>query len=465
MKVEHKIRHRRRDVLGAVCLSMATSLTIFAGTSASAQQSASPYAPSQSPPVGQMPSIPAPLTGAGPVAQIVQFGNSIGKSLADEGIYLSGSYTEDIAGMVSGGVPGKTGVGPSGQFSVGAVFDLQRMLGLTGGSLHVTFDERSGFSLNNNTGNSAGLTEGGVGPTRAARLSELYYEQAFYDDRIDIQVGRTNPTLNFATSDLGISCSTVGAPLCAQPASWYFSNESVAFPASTWGGFLNVQTTPHTYFRTGAYDDDISQLNPNQQGFNFNVKGSDGVFLPAEIGYQTDLSDARYPAKYDIGGYWDDANYTTPNGIPMRGRTAYYAQAEKTVWRPDPNKNQSIALFAGGIIYTGGAPYWSQFDAGIYDRAPFGNARPDDTITIVASRFANAQNQQPNAPSMWFYEVDYNFAVVPGLTVEPFIDYIVAPNNLLDGFSAREPKNALTLGFQVSIDLAHFFGLPQFVAY
>jgi porin len=484
--VEYKIRHFPRDVLGTICLT-AVSLAIFAGmafiTTPASAQSQNPYQPTQpptpppsapppsqtafpqaSPPIGQPPSTPPPAA-MGPVSQIVSFGNSIGKALSDKGIYLSGSYTENIAAMVAGGVPGKIGVGPSGEFSVGAVFDLQKMLGLTGGSFHVTFDERNGFSLNNNTGDSAGLTQGGVGPTRAMRLSELYYEQALYNDRIDIQVGRTNPTLNFATSDLGISCSTVGAPLCAQPASWYFSNASIAYPASTWGGFLNVQATPHAYFRTGVFDDDISQLDPNQQGFNFNVKGSAGVFLPLEIGYQTSLSDARYPAKYDIGGYWDDANYTLPNGVPARGRTAYYAQAEKTVWRPDPNSNQSVALFAGGIIYSGGAPYWSQFDAGIYDRAPFGNSRPDDTITLIGSRFANAQSERPNAPSMWFYEVNYNFTVVPGLTVKPFVDYIVAPNNLLDAFSSTEPRNAVTLGFQVSIDFGRFFGLPQFVAY
>jgi porin len=400
----------------------------------------------------------------GPVAQLVQFGTSLGKTLADNGIYLSGSYTEDLNSLVSGGL--KTGTIPTGEFSLGATLDLQKILGIKGGSLHIIFDERNGFGLSNgNVGDSAGLVPSGVGPTRATRLSEFYYEQAFYNDRIDIQIGRTNPTLNFATNDLGIDCSFVAGYVCAQPASWYFSNDSIAFPGSTWGGFLNIQTTPHTYFRTGAFDDDLSQLDANQQGFNFNVKGSAGVFLPWEIGYQTSLSDARYPGKYDIGGYWDDANYTTPAGVPMRGRTAYYAQASQTVWRPDPNSNQSVTVFGGGIIYTGGAPYWGQAYAGATDRAPFGAVRPDDSIGVIGSYFANSSDQHPNAPSMWTYEVNYKFQVVPGLTVKPYTDYIVAPNNLLNAFSSGEPKNAWVVGFQVSIDFAAFLGMPQFVAY
>jgi porin len=433
-------------VLGVVCLGAAS--TMFAGTFTPAT------AQSQPPPAA-----------SGPVAQLVQFGGSLGKTLADSGIYLSGSYTEDMSSLVSGGL--KTGTIPTGEFSLGATFDLQKIMGIPEGSLHIIFDERSGFGLSNgNTGDSAGLIPAGVGPTRATRLSEFYYEQGFYNDRIDVQIGRTNPTLNFATNNLDVDCgSFTGGLICAQPASWYFSNDSIAFPASTWGGFLNIQTTPHTYIRTGAYDDDLSQLLANQQGFNLNVKGSAGVFLPLEVGYQTSFDNARYPGKYDIGGYWDDADYTTPAGVPMRGRTAYYAQASQTVWRPDPNTKQSLTVFGGGIWYTGGAPYWAQMYAGAVDRAPFGAARPNDSISIVGSYFANSTDQQPNGPNMWAYELNYKFEVVPGINITPYTQYIVAPNNLLDEFGSKEPSNAWVVGLQVSIDFAKFLGLPQFVAY
>jgi porin len=490
--MKRKNRQRNRNILGAVCLSAA--LSIFAGalapTPASAQQNANPYAPEQPlqplpppsappppqsgdqgssqpmpPPVGQMPSIPPPVTGVGQVDQVIAFGNSLGKTLADYGIYLSGSYTEDISSLISGGVNNKTGTIPNGEFTFGAVFDLQKILGVTGGSLHVTFDERNGFGPENNVGTSTAFEQAGVGPTRATRLSELYYEQSFYNDRIDIQIGRTNPTLNFATSDLAIDCSFVGGYVCAQPATWYSSNQNDSFPGSTWGGFLNIQTTQQTYFRTGIYDDDPSQNLANQQGFNFNVHDSVGVFVPLEIGYQTTLDTANLPGKFDVGGYWDDADYTLPNGVNARGRTAYYGQFAQTVWRPNPQTHQSLTIFGGAIVYTGGSPYWSQAYAGVIDRAPFGPVRPDDSLSFIGSYYANSANEHPNGPNQWSYEVDYNFQVVPGITFKPFTQYIVAPNNLLNAFSAKEPKNAFELGFQVSIDFTRFFGLPQFVAY
>jgi porin len=467
--MKQRIWQRPRNLFGVLCLSAAS--TIFAGTftpvNAQTATPANPYAPSEAapPPPSPPSSQPAPAAALGPIGQLVQYGNSLGKSLADAGVFLSGSYTEDSSSLVSGGL--KTGTIPTGEFTLGATFDLQKIMGIPEGSLHIIFDERSGFGLSNgNTGDSAGLIPAGVGPTRATRLSEFYYEQGFYNDRIDIQIGRTNPTLNFATNDLGIDCGQfTGGLICAQPASWYFSNDSIAFPGSTWGGFLNVQTTPHTYIRTGAYDDDLSQLGVNQQGFNFNVKGSAGVMLPLEVGYQTSFSDTRYPGKYDIGGYWDDANYTTPAGVPMRGRTAYYAQASQTVWRPNPNTKQSLTVFGGGIWYTGGAPYWAQMYAGAVDRAPFGAARPDDSINILGSYFANSTNQHPNGPNMWAYELNYIFEVLPGLNIKPYSQYIVAPNNLLNEFGTKEPSNAWVVGLQVSIDFGAFLGFPQFVAY
>ena len=83
----------------------------------------------------------------------------------------------------------------------------------------------------------------------------------------------------------------------------------------------------------------------------------------------------------------------------------------------------------------------------------------------IGTYYANNSNQHGNGPNQWLYELNYNFQVVPGLTVKPFTQYAVAPNNLLDAFGTKEPKNAWVVGFQVSIDFGAFFGLPQFVAY
>ena len=130
-QMKQRIWQRPCKVLGVVCLSAAS--TIFAGmftpAGAQSQSPPSPYSPpdaSPSPP--SQPSPQSPPAALGPVGQLVQFGNSLGKTLADAGVYLSGSYTEDLSSLVSGGL--KTGTIPTGEFSLGATFDLQKILGI-----------------------------------------------------------------------------------------------------------------------------------------------------------------------------------------------------------------------------------------------------------------------------------------------------------------------------------------------
>ncbi len=385
---------------------------------------------------------------------------ALGQTLKNDGIYLQLGYTQIVASLVSGGL--QTGTFPTGELYFGTILDLQTILGIPGASFHITFDERSGYAVNANVGTQGPLNENS-GPTRSTRLAEFFWEQAFLDDRIDIRVGRTNPTLDFFTSDF--ACQFVASVVCAQPGSFYFSNNSIGYPVSSWGGFVNVVPAPNVYVRTGVYDDDTSQAQPNQNGFTWNVSGSVGVFIPVEAGYQTNFTTALLPSHYSVGFYWDNSTYTQPGASQKNGRTADFFQAEQTVWRPDQNTNQSLTLFAGGMIYNGNAPYWSQYYGGLLDRAPFGPARPLDTIGFIASYYANNQNEHPNKATQWIYELNYGIGIIPGLTFQPYVQYVVNPNNFLAPVGSKQPSNAWVVGFQAALDLAAVFKFPVFTAH
>ena len=408
-----------------------------------------PSTPPSEPPAVQAPA-PAPSS---PFAAVTAFG----ETLKNNGIYLQLGYVEDILANVSGGL--QTGTLPTGELFFGTVLDLQTMLGIPGASFHITFDERNGYALNNIVG-TQGPLQANSGPTRSIRLSQFYWEQGFDADRLDIIAGRTNPTTDFATSD--ISCQLVSSIICAQPGSWYFSNSNQAYPVSTWGGRVNFAVTPNVYIRAGVYDDDPSQGGTDQHGFTWGTERSSGVFIPAEIGYSTSFTTARYPTKVDVGGYYDDANYTTPNGVPMRGRTAYWVQGQQAVYRPDPNTTQSLTVFGGAMVYNGGAPYWGQYYGGVIDRAPF-FSRPEDTIVAIGSYYANNSIERSNKPSQWIFEVNYGYSLYPGVTIKPVAQYVINPNNNLAPAGSREPSNAFVIGVQVAINAAAVFGFPQFV--
>jgi porin len=409
----------------------------------------------------------APAADTGPFAGIT----ALGQTLKNDGIYLQLGYTEQIGAVVSGGL--KTGTMPTGELYFGTVLDLQTILGIPGASFHVTFDERNGYTLNSIAG-TQGPLQSNSGPTRATRLSEFFWEQAFFEDRLDFRVGRMNPTLDFATSDF--ACQFVSSILCAQPGSWYFANSNQSYPVSTWGGFVNVVPAANFYARAAVYDNDPSQGNPNQNGFNWNVSNSVGVFAPVEFGYQTNFTNALLPSHYELG-FYDDASsftdgtqtqlssYVAPPGVNRQGRTAEWFLAEQTVWRPDQNTNQSLTLFGGGIVYNGGSPYWSQYYGGFLDRAPFGAVRPLDTVSFVASYYANNQNERPNKSTQWIYELDYGLGIIPGITLQPYTQFVVHPNNFLAPIGSKQPDNAWVVGVQVAIDFAAMFKFPIFTAH
>ncbi len=262
----------------------------------------------------------AQSTGATPTAPVpaLQSVTDFGQTLKNNGIFLQLGYNEDFSANVAGGI--KTGIHPIGHATAGFDLDLETIVGLPGSSFHVLIDERNGWGVGRIAG-SDGPLQADAGPVKY-RLGEFYWEQGFNHDQIDITAGRTNPTFDFAFSD--ISCQFVSSIICAQPGTWYYNNSSQAYPTATWGGRINIAVTPQIYVRAGIYDEDPSQGGFIPAGFDWNTQHSVGVFTPVEVGYQTNFGNAELPAKYNVGIYNDTSsntapNFTEPNGTVLLG--------------------------------------------------------------------------------------------------------------------------------------------------
>jgi porin len=399
--------------------------------------------------------------------------SAMGKSLAASGIFLSLGYTEDISRLASGGVPGNIGWHPIGHASAGVTFDLETIAGLTGSSLHVIFEERPGIAMQ--AGTDVGLNQN-AGPVKY-RLTQFYWEQGFDHDRIDIQVGRTEPTLEFGVGDL--SCAFVTGVFCAQPGTWYSQNKNGAYPASEWGGRVNLAVTPEIYVKAGAYQDTPLDNGFMSAGFDWRTEGSTGVFVPVEIGYLTGFSSVQLPAKYDAGFWYDTSQYTKGNqaGNPtVTGRSAGYLQLQQTVWRPEMATRQSVTLFGGAIWYNNSAAYSGQYYAGIWDRAPFGSLRPDDTIGLVGTLLDINQNATscvaafgctgtPHRGSPWprsaQFELNYGIGILTGVSAKPYVAWVLQP--FTQGNAAANTKNAVAFGVEFSVVLDQLFHFPVFV--
>ena len=416
-------------------------------------------------------------TPPGDLFSLSQIGQAAGQALKNDGIYLNGFYANDILGDVKGG--NETGVTSTGDAHVGADFDMNTIAGIPGAAIHVMFDDRTGNDVSSLAGTQFGLS-GQNGPSDTVRLSEFSWDQSLLDDHVRLLVGRINPTLDFDTSD--IACEYVSNITCGQPFAWYVNDSGVSFPVSTWGGRVTFKPTLPTYLRVGVYQDDPTFNGVLEHGFDWGINTSTGVFIPFEIGDQTNFSTARYPFQYDIGGYYDTGSYTLPAAsgaadLNRRGRSAIYAYAQQTIWRPDPSTNRSLTVFGGVLAATGGEQtYPLSIYGGAFMRAPLAS-RPNDTLGFEATYLTinkDAQEQvastfdafglaAPNDSNEWIFEVNYGIAIAPGITLKPAAEFVIHPDEI--GFNDPTPgdNTAFVVGAQVSINFNELFGLPAWV--
>ena len=281
-----------------------------------------------------------------------------------------------------------------GHANAGVTFDLEKLISLPEASVHVIFEERNGRP--NNGGTDLGLNQN-AGPVKY-RLSQFYWEQGFLNDHIDIEVGRIEPTLEFAFSDL--SCITITDIICTEPATWFSQNKNGAYPATEWGGRVNLTLTPQIYFKIGAYQDTPVGTGFMDAGFDWRTAGSTGALIPVELGYLTGFGDVKLPSKYDVGYWRDTSQFTKGNQVgnpTVSGRDGLYLQLQQTIWRPDPKTNQSITLFGGAIWYDQSPAYNAQYTTLVFMFVPLGVRCGHWTALLWSALCSTSINRPPPA--------------------------------------------------------------------
>jgi len=386
--------------------------------------------------------------------------SAMGKQMADSGIYWNIGYFDTLASLTSGGA--QTGTSNIGHLFAGSILDLETMFGIKGASWHTTFEERSGVPLNGGGNMSAtnyGFQED-AGPI-AIRLTEFYWEQGIDNDRIDVKVGRIEPTLEFALST--VACDFVGGIICAQPGSWYYSNRNGAYPASEWGGRVNIAITKEVYLKFGAFQETPDNTAEGDHGFTWRTDHTTGVLLPVELAYQTGW-DQQLPVKYTVGGYLETAGGY--GGSTNPSHSAFWLQGEQTLWRPDMKTHQSLMAIAGGIFYDNKTPFKNELYAGLVMRAPLGDLRPSDELLLLAGRYEINNGNAPfgaggNRPAEYMFELSYAAQIAQGLQVQPFLQYAANPVIWNTSVTPNKPYgNDVVIGARVFVYLNTLLNLP-----
>jgi porin len=399
--------------------------------------------------------------------------------LHDKGIYFTSSYSAQFAANPTGGE--KQGSDYSGDLTLGTTFDLQKLVGINGGLIHVLFDDRQGNLLSNqsiNTSLSVQNLNGGGGKGQTWQLSILTYEQRLFHNTVDINFGRTDNA--FLTSPFYCMFQSHGD--CGRPQILAKDTSASVYPEAVWGGRILIK--PNNYYvKLGLYQPN-PDLNPDSShGFDWGIKGADGVEVPMEAGYRHTVPGAIAPDQYDVGYIISSAPFNAaffdskaPN---FDNRGGVYVQAQKMVYQAEPNSGRGIYLFGLGFLGTSGNKQMARYQvsAGAIWQGPLAS-RPFDYLGFMAndyqynnefleSEFKIRQKEGgtefPDNNQATF-ELNYSMQATRWLQIMPNFQYIFNPDGLSGvlPFPKANLPNAMVIGLQFSIDLLKLLDAPSY---
>jgi len=423
---------------------------------------------------------PEPVSAPPRIGLFPQFGDTLVQNGIDfHGVILDHFFANPSAGVSTGHTSNMAQIDPA------VDIDLERLIGLPGGNLHI---RDTNYILRSNLPQIVNQTGGAITgyqttPSVAKNLlSVLTYEQKLLGGRLSVEAGRTNVANYFFLPN---SLDPFFYPSTTVVVDGDFNSP----PFPVWGGRATYKLAPAWYFQVGAFEDSFMRTATNGQ--NFAVSKATGAQLLAEVGYRTDFATAAYPSNFELTFDWNTRSvpgnvkgapipYSPRTGArPYVGGGFIYAQGQQVVWRgarqpygPPPNiavfgsfaasvdKPQPIDLDALiGMNFTGLIP-GRPFDAlGVQTRYQRLSAVEAAFESKVARLFAGPGPDQSR--DAFAFELVANVQLTPAVAIRPFVEYFVMPDAYYRGTVPGRPRSGFAAGLYASVAIGRLLGTSQ----
>ncbi|KAA8554247.1 carbohydrate porin [Pseudomonas marginalis] len=414
-----------------------------------------------------------------------------GKWLNDHGVSPHLSMTEiylrnPSAGLYTGNHESLT------IFAIGADFNLDKLIGLPGGTIH--FEQLYvPWTSNLDYGRQVGdVIAGKPGPyiPNVSHLSLFTYEQKLLDDKLSIEAGKSNAGNYFALPLCNVPLGCVNAIL----------QDTAGInppPYANWGARVGYDFSPAVRAQVGAWRSNNAY--PFTNGWERGVGESGGtlstVYL-ANLAYRTDYRMQAYPQTFEVLGFHNNGQQTDPyftvNGTSKvtdttaaadtrKGVTGFYLGAKKTVWRQDGGATQdlnptAVAAYAS-LTHTldegttNGVG--TQGNAGLILSAPF-RSRPFDSYSVNVNwaqltsreqRFLEEAHAASGGGSYrpgrneYAVALDANFILTDSIVLSPFVLRTWGASSWLNPYTGVNPRDGYAAGLLLHVQFDEMLGL------
>ncbi|WP_046786239.1 carbohydrate porin [Pseudomonas putida] len=382
--------------------------------------------------------------------------------LAQQGVDFEFAYVGEIGANLGGGYNNDRTARYSDQYSLGARLDLEKLLGWHAARFQLTVANRNGDNISNDR-----VGDPRVGTLSSSqevwgrgshwRMTQLYYQQAFLDRRLDIKAGRFGEGEDFNSFDCNFQNLTFcGSQVGNWGGIWY------NWPITQWALRVKYQLTPELFAQIGAYEQNPSNTE-NTNGFKLSGSGTQGAVLPVELVWTPRMD--GLPGEYRAGYYYSTSNardvLKDSSGQPavISGAAYRSASSKHGIWlgamqqvtQRAGDASRGLTLFAMGTAHdrkTSKVDHYLSVGAiykGLFD------ARPKDDIGIAISEVhvnpayrKNAAltnlvngiedyddpNYLPVQQTEYNAELNYGLHVTDWLTVRPNLQFVRHPGGV-----------------------------------
>ncbi|RKI00789.1 carbohydrate porin, partial [Corallococcus praedator] len=375
--------------------------------------------------------------------------------LFELGVALQVRYATELAYNARGGKG--HALRQAGQLDVGLGVDLEKLAGLKGGTFQFTFTHRNGNDLGADMelGNLQ-LVQEVYGRGNVGRLTQLWYEQLFWDDRVHLKLGRV--TVGEDTAEF--PCDFQNLSFCSAQPGNLVGNYWFNWPVSQWGTRLRVDVAKVAYVQLAAYEMNPRNLDPSFYLGRFS--GATGVMLPLEVAWNPKFLQGTLEGLYKLGAWYDTSNASDVllDDVEHRGRYgAYFVARQQLTHVPNAaNKAQGLNIFVR-LTHTDRdtSTVDSQYTAGLAYTGLFGRADDDVGFAlgrthsngryVTSQRLKQLQDPTTLVPGTEYLgELFYSLRATPWLVLRPNFQFINPGAN-------EDARNVIVLGLKGALSL------------
>jgi len=368
--------------------------------------------------------------------------------------------------------------GNSGNVFAGAEVDMNQLAGLQGASLSMQYVffpwmRGEGQPAQDSWQGKAGSFFAGAplhNDIDSGYLARFTWNQAFFDERLELVIGRSNAKQHFYMANCG-NVVTCNDPIIDN------STGILPFPYGSWALYSRFHLEQGRYLHAGAFESNPAHYFKQRKGFDWDPGDASGVSTVLGVGVERDFAQTPYAYHYELNGFYNSAQQIDPlDGSQRRGSSGALFKFRQTVAREGEGEGGRPT----GAWQTFGSWSWSAdprqpfehfLEAGV-TRLGLGG-RLENSVNLKASylrlgqhqarwqeqaRLAATGQEERTHRGVSRIELNSHWQITRNLALEPSVQYIFNPDNFYNP-QAPVSSNGAVIALEVMYDVGSALGL------